>query len=482
MPLYLLRVSLDHLTFRLPSLLSIAQVFNFPLFFVSDDKFRSILIVELERDEDVEKLLDRATLIMSASRLYTQASSYDELHANLKQRLHLFEPDMDRTFKLSVECSHHKIPGQRHLRTIDSFSYIALKGRTDLRHPEVEFLIFEDYDWATMHKHEQRLDRDGRFRTVYFARRIGQSRARPLMMAHSVKSRAFYGNTSMDSEMGFLLAGQALPAPGKIIYDPFVGTGSLLYPCAHWGALVLGSDIDGRQMRGKAKGNGLVPGILRAAAQYAVQDRFLDCLTFDVTRGPLRRGGWVDAIVTDPPYGVRAGAKRSGKKATHKKPMLSEPFLLSDGTFAHANPGYIPPFRPYELAHLTLDLVLLARYLLVPKGRLVFFLPTVTEEYSDIDIPVVEGMRELKLGDGSVQDFGKWGRRLITMEKTATDDGSPPTFEDHELPLSDRKLPAHHDFRGRYFEKFASRQPMESPDDPLPPHGGAIDPYPDTQI
>ena len=64
MPLYLLRVSLDHLTFRLPSLLSIAQVFNFPLFFVSDDKFRSILIVELERDEDVEKLLDRATLIM----------------------------------------------------------------------------------------------------------------------------------------------------------------------------------------------------------------------------------------------------------------------------------------------------------------------------------------------------------------------------------------------------------------------------------
>ena len=76
------------------------------------------------------------------------------------------------------------------------------------------------------------------------------------------------------------------------------------------------------------------------------------------------------------------------------------------------NPGYIPPFRPYELAHLTLDLVLLARYLLVPKGRLVFFLPTVTEEYSDIDIPVVEGMRELKLGDGSVQDFGKWGRRV----------------------------------------------------------------------
>jgi len=43
------------------------------------------------------------------------------------------------------------------------------------------------------------------------------------------------------------------PAPGKIIYDPFAGTGSLLYAVAHWGAYVFGSDIDGRQMRGKSK-------------------------------------------------------------------------------------------------------------------------------------------------------------------------------------------------------------------------------------
>ena len=73
---------------------------------------------------------------------------------------------------------------------------------------------------------------------------------------------------------------------------------------------------------------------------------------------------------------------------------------------------YLPPSRPYELAHLTLDLIRFARYMLVPKGRLVFFLPTVTEEYDAIDIPKVEGMRELKVGDGSVQEFGPWGRRV----------------------------------------------------------------------
>jgi tRNA (guanine10-N2)-methyltransferase len=56
---------------------------------------------------------------------------------------------------------------------------------------------------------------------------------------------------------------------GKWIYDPFMGTGSMAYvrtfllflhipplkfatqPTAHFGAVVFGSDIDGRQMRGK---------------------------------------------------------------------------------------------------------------------------------------------------------------------------------------------------------------------------------------
>lgn len=39
---------------------------------------------------------------------------------------------------------------------------------------------------------------------------IGFSTARPLIVDYDIKTRAFYGNTSMEAEMGFLLAGQAL--------------------------------------------------------------------------------------------------------------------------------------------------------------------------------------------------------------------------------------------------------------------------------
>ena len=80
------------------------------------------------------------------------------------------------------------------------------------------------------------------------------------------------------------------------------------------------------------------PGIMRAAAQYAVRQRILDLCTFDITRNPWRCGALFDAIITDPPCklsshfqrrnehnimsesdlfsvdGVRAGAKRLGRK------------------------------------------------------------------------------------------------------------------------------------------------------------------------
>lgn len=114
----------------------------------------------------------------------------------------------------------------------------------------------------------------------------------------------------MDAEISLLMANQALAAPGRLMHDPFIGTGSMAYTCAHFGSLFIGSDIDGRQIRGKDSS----PGIIRSANQYGVTSKIVDLLTMDVTQHPWRIGGLFDAIVTDPPYGVRAGAKRLGRK------------------------------------------------------------------------------------------------------------------------------------------------------------------------
>lgn len=91
-------------------------------------------------------------------------------------------------------------------------------------------------------------------------------------------------------------------------------------------------------------------------------------------------------------------------------------FIISDlyNPRNRTEQSYIPPTKPYELSELVSDLVLFSRAMLKPQGRLVFFLPTVTEEYEEIDIDTVicEGMEVIA---NSLQDFGNWGRRVSSF-------------------------------------------------------------------
>lgn len=140
----------------------------------------------------------------------------------------------------------------------------------------------------------------------------------------------------------------------------------------------------------------------------------------------------------------------------------------------------VPPTKPYELSHLISDLVLVARYLLKPGGRLVFFLPTVTDEYKEIDVLsfICEGMT---IVSNSLQDFGSWGRRviiicvlisgqlllmtfnihkLVTIKKTTSNVYPSPFNSDTMQSTMNGTVneathtPAHKDFREKYFRKF----------------------------
>jgi tRNA (guanine10-N2)-methyltransferase len=165
---------------------------------------------------------------------------------------------------------------------------------------------------------------------------VSTSPSSALIHKYSLKSRAHIGNTSMSSDISLLMASQALAAPGKAVWDPFAGTGSMLLTCVEFGCVAWGSDIDGRQMRGvssstrekrleRARKEGIsegrsalqlrlalfsqrqrltrpfvpadTPGILHSATQYGTKDRIIDLMTFDVTRNPFRMGQMFDACI-----------------------------------------------------------------------------------------------------------------------------------------------------------------------------------------
>ncbi|KAE8179263.1 hypothetical protein CF336_g9696 [Tilletia laevis] len=60
-----------------------------------------------------------------------------------------------------------------------------------------------------------------------------------------------------------------------------------------------------------------------------------------MTQHPWRRGGIFDAIVAVPPYGIRAGAKRLGRRNLARQ--RDEPYQMADGSLSHE---YVPSFRP----------------------------------------------------------------------------------------------------------------------------------------
>ena len=134
--------------------------------------------------------------------------------------------------------------------------------------------------------------------------------------------------------------------------------------------------------------------------------------------------------------GIRAGAKRLGRKKTREIVtgrvqtfMVAQGFRISIFPYVpvtsnrhsfcnRSDQSYIPPTKPYELSELVSDLVLFSRAMLKPQGRLVFFLPTVTEEYGETDIETMlcDGMEVVA---NSLQHFGSWGRRvrLVTTSR-----------------------------------------------------------------
>lgn len=198
----------------------------------------------------------------------------------------------------------------------------------------------------------------------------------------------------------------------------------------NWLWYVFGNlDIDGRQLRG-VKGCNIASNV----AQYQLQDRVLDTIVCDLAHHPWRQDTKFDAIVCDPPYGVRAGAKKIALN-----PNGSLPERKKNGEIRY------PYTVEYEMDDLITDLITFAAIHLSTNGRLVFWLPTLNDKYEPTDIPTHLDMRLIA---NSEQVFGKWSRRLITMQKIADSNSKSNATQ--------KDSTGHTNFRLRYFESNKS--------------------------
>lgn len=256
--------------------------------------------------------------------------------------------------------------------------------------PDDEFFVLEEHQ--IMHgqgKTTYKLDR------VLFALKISDS-GRHLLYQYTLKKRKYLGTTSMNETLSFLVANQALCTPKSFVLDPFVGTGSILISCMHFKSHCLGFDIDWRVLKGKEYN------MWSNVDQY----KFDTSLLVDLVRSDLSlKKTWnfrhsLDAIVGDPPYGIRAGAK----KVEHIDRIVPENFQKD----------HIVATSQYDVKDILNDLVEFAERSLKIGGRLIFWYPT-DDNFKEKELPDHECFK--LIGNVGEKLNSKLTRRLITYEK-----------------------------------------------------------------
>ncbi|KAI9010109.1 S-adenosyl-L-methionine-dependent methyltransferase [Hyaloraphidium curvatum] len=361
--------------------------------------------IHLSSREEAIRLTRRSVLVKLVVELWAEGDSYDELHAVLKARIAadpgLLVPYMERSFRFNILAFGATLSMEQQRERVESLSYLGFRGPIDLRNAESTFVVAEDYgDWKHLPAQA--------YRHVFFGVQIGTG-DREARQLFDLKKREYLGTTSMDAELSLVMANMGKVRPGCLVLDPFVGTGSILVTSAYFGGLVCGSDIDGRQIRGgtvyeawkHTEGKDLRTNV----QQYQCAPRVVDTVVCDIAHHPWRTVGFFDAIITDPPYGVRAGAKKIGKRPNYREPPPSKR--------PPERPRY-PATVPYEMDDVVADLVEFAAVYLAVGGRLVFWMPTVEEGYQPSDI---RANRCLRLRHISCQPFNNWARFLVTFEK-----------------------------------------------------------------
>jgi len=125
------------------------------------------------------------------------------------------------------------------------------------------------------------------------------------------------------------MANQGQIQAGDFVYDPFAGTGSIVMACQYFDSFCFGGDLDIRVLKGYGVGRktkNLVEG-LDKIQRFDIFTNFYhyrmpvpEIFVMDCSRPSLNtRGGLFDAVVCDPPYGVRARSQKVGISETKKK-------------------------------------------------------------------------------------------------------------------------------------------------------------------
>lgn len=266
------------------------------------------------------------------------------------------------SFKIDIESYGKKISLASKVERIEKFDFLPFRGQIQLNNPDETFYYMEYFGLDSNNIPDQPYQ-------IIFGRWIADSN-RKLISKFSLKKRKFIANTSMDPTLAFLMNNIAKVSDNDIVYDPFVGSGSLLVSAAYFGAYVCGTDIDYLLLHGLAKPSKIGmkkrekdESVKANLKQYNLDSKYLDVIIGDSSLPLIRDNFTFDAIITDPPYGKRESRERIG--TNKENPNIPKECLEH----------HVPSKLEYNIDDIYRDLLNFCSSHLKLNGIFVFWIP-----------------------------------------------------------------------------------------------------------
>ena len=443
---YCVHLPLTWANFRLAELLAAAEAAGVDVL-LEDEEARATLMARKDgvllrvglRDEtSARRLASRAVLAKQFVEEWACGESWDEMAAALQA----YPPELaapflaeGSTFAVNVKSFGRKISDQDRLELIRKLQpLLHWRGRASMKNPDHAFFVFVD-DPTLHHRSDDRREGEGKrkeggkrastaaggaggalVRPRYvFGRWVADGR-RDLVSRYDLKKRNYIGTTSLDAELSLLMANMARIRSADFVYDPYCGTAGTLVAAAAFGARVVGCDLNLPALRGELRTRSgpsklnqpEVQGIPETFGQYNLP------LPIDRLHGdsgahlaflrPSSRGIF-DAILTDPPYGIR-----------EKPSEVADERLLARTLPAEHVESHVPRTALASIERILSDLFALAAATLVDGGRLVFLLPT-TVPFTESVLPAHPS---LVLEEASEQQMAaRWSRWCVTLRRVS---------------------------------------------------------------
>lgn len=261
------------------------------------------VFVTLPNVEVMEGILKRTVCVEKFVEIYASGEKIEDLIEQLSSNSPFISliSDPASTFAFSVDFFKDTVSYASRVQLINLFDPLPFQGKVDAVNPKLRFWLLRDV-----------------FQRFYFGLEVGSLSLGPRFYSkYRLSEREYLGPTSTDNDLAFLMVNEALVTVNSMVLDPFVGTGSILVAAQHFGGICFGSDIDMRVLKGMKVGRsreGREADIFTNFRNYGLQ--LPEILRCDNSKPAWGMTEIFDAIVCDPPYGVRARSRTAGNKTT----------------------------------------------------------------------------------------------------------------------------------------------------------------------